>query len=72
MNMAFIHHALHVRVRAKKEKMLEVADYSRLIEEFLVKWEVRKKEQTLGYIEGEVGGGPGSYRMWTDSKQTNF
>lgn len=33
--------------------------------------------QTLRYIEGEVGGGrrcqkTESYRMWTDSKQTNF
>lgn len=34
--MAFIHHAcMLARMRPKKEKMLEVADYSRLIEEFL-------------------------------------
>lgn len=43
------------------------------------KWEVVKKEQTLGYIEEEVGGRregrleeTQSYRTWTDSKQTNF
>lgn len=38
------------------------------------------EQQTLGYIEEAVGGGGGwggggwrnAYRMWTDSKQTNF
>lgn len=52
--MAFIQDARACAcVRTKKEKMLEVADYSGLIEEFfLVKREARKTEQTLGYIEG--------------------
>lgn len=36
-----------------------------------------KKEQTLGHIEGEEGGGGGpkdteSHRMWTGWKQANF
>lgn len=39
-------------------------------------WEVGKREQTLGYIEGEseggrVGVGGESYRMWTGSEHTS-
>jgi len=60
--MAFIHCAcMHAHVSKKKKKKgrcWKVVDYSRLIEEFFRsgRWG-RGREQTLGYIEGEVGRG---------------
>lgn len=51
--MAFIHHTcmcVCASVREKKEKMLEVADYSRLIEEFLRNGRCGRGSKHLGTL----------------------
>lgn len=51
MNVAFIQRTrVRARMRPKKDKMLEVADYSRLIEEFFEKWEVGRGRKHWGTL----------------------